>query len=69
MELLRLALRAERSPWVEVLESVSATLPELRGDEATAVARLDAEGPPEEQVGLAPFAPPEYMPEPAGGLR
>jgi nitrate reductase delta subunit len=69
IELLRLALRAEGSPWVDVLESVSATLPELRGDEATAVARLAAEGPPEEQVGLAPFAPPEYMPETAGGLR
>jgi len=69
IELLRLALRAERSPWVDVLESVCATLPELRGDEATAVARLAAAGPPEEQVGLAPFAPPEYMPEPAGGRR
>jgi nitrate reductase molybdenum cofactor assembly chaperone NarJ/NarW len=69
IELLRLALRAEHSPWVDVLESVSATLPELRGDEATAVARLAAEGPPEEQVGLSPFAPPEYMPEPAGAMR
>lgn len=69
IELLRLALRAERSPWADVLESVSATLPELRGDEATAVARLAAAGPPEEQVGLAPFAPPEYMPEPTGGRR
>jgi nitrate reductase delta subunit len=69
IELLRLALRAEHSPWVDVLESVSATLPGMRGDEAIAVARLAAAGPPEEQVGLAPFAPPEYMPEPAGGLR
>ncbi|MEP7020029.1 MAG: nitrate reductase molybdenum cofactor assembly chaperone, partial [Pseudonocardiales bacterium] len=63
------ALREENSPWTNVLESVCATLPELRGDELTAVARLAAEGPPEEQVGLAPFAPPEYMPEPAGGRR
>jgi nitrate reductase delta subunit len=69
IELLRLALRAEHSPWVDVVESVCATLPELRGDEATAVARLAAAGPPEEQVGLAPFAPPEYMPEPTGGRR
>ncbi|PZS26605.1 MAG: nitrate reductase molybdenum cofactor assembly chaperone [Pseudonocardiales bacterium] len=69
IELLRLALREENSPWTNVLESVCATLPELRGDELTAVARLAAEGPPEEQVGLAPFAPPEYMPEPAGGRR
>ena len=69
IELLRLALREENSPWTHVLESISATLPELGGDELTAVARLAAQGPPEEQVGLAPFAPPEYMPEPAGGQR
>jgi nitrate reductase delta subunit len=69
VEVLRLALRDEGSPWAGVLESVSATLPALRGDEATAVARLAAEGPPEEQVGLAPFAPPEFMPDPAGSRR
>jgi nitrate reductase molybdenum cofactor assembly chaperone NarJ/NarW len=69
IELLRLALREENSPWAYVLESVSATLPDLRGDELTAIAKLAAEGPPEEQVGLAPFAPPEYMPAPVGGPR
>ncbi|MFF4737038.1 hypothetical protein ACFY2W_14295 [Streptomyces sp. NPDC001262] len=46
-----------------MLDSVRATLPPLTGDEHTAVARLAAEGPPEEEVGLAPFAP-----EPARGL-
>ncbi len=35
----------------------------LPGDERAAVGRLAAQGPPEEQVGLAPFAPPEYMPQ------
>ena len=69
LELLRLALGDYHSQWRHVLDSVSATLPALRGDERDAVARLAAEGPPEEQVGLAPFAPPEYMPEPARGLR
>ena len=69
LELLRLALSDDHSPWRHVLESVSATLPALRGDERDAVARLAAQGPPEEQVGLAPFAPPEYMPQPAGGPR
>jgi nitrate reductase molybdenum cofactor assembly chaperone NarJ/NarW len=64
LELLRLALRDAGSPWADVLDSVSATLAPLRGDERSAVARLAAEGPPGEQVGLAPFAPPEYMPEP-----
>lgn len=69
VELLRLALADAASPWKHVLESVCSTLPPLRGDEHEAVARLAAAGPPEEQVGLAPFAPPEYMPEPAGRPR
>jgi nitrate reductase delta subunit len=69
LELLRLALTDDHSPWQHVLRSVSATLPALRGDEREAVARLAAQGPPEEQVGLAPFAPPEYMPQPTGGPR
>ncbi|MFF9607301.1 nitrate reductase molybdenum cofactor assembly chaperone [Streptomyces sp. NPDC014684] len=69
LELMRLALRAEHSPWAWVLESVSATLPPLKGDERDAVARLVAEGPPEEQVGLDPYMPPQYMPGPAGGPR
>ena len=62
IELLRLALEDSRSPWADVLASVSATLPPLAGDQRQAVARLAAEGPPEEEVGLEPFAPPEYMP-------
>jgi nitrate reductase delta subunit len=69
IELLRMALRDAGSPWASVLESVSATLPPLRGDEHEAVARLAAEGPPAEQVGLAPFAPPEFMPASSGGTR
>jgi nitrate reductase molybdenum cofactor assembly chaperone NarJ/NarW len=64
LELLRLALSDSDSPWADVLDSVSATLPPLGGDQRRAVARLAAQGPPEEQVGLAPFAPPEYMPQP-----
>ncbi|MCZ4124960.1 nitrate reductase molybdenum cofactor assembly chaperone [Streptomyces sp. H39-S7] len=65
LELLRLALRDADSPWADVLQSVSATLPALAGDERQAVAVLAAQGPPEEQVGLAPFAPPEFMPPPS----
>lgn len=61
LELLRLALRDGDSPWAAVLESVSLTLPELGGRDRDAVARLAAEGPPEEEVGLAPFAPPESI--------
>ncbi len=64
LELLRMALRDAGSPWADVAEAVTATLPPLRGAERDAVARLIAEGPPDETVGLAPFAPPEYIPSP-----
>ncbi|MFJ8112077.1 nitrate reductase molybdenum cofactor assembly chaperone [Streptomyces sp. NPDC096132] len=67
LELLRLALRDSASPWASVLESVSATLPGLRGDEREAVMRLAAQGPPEEQVGLGPYAPPQFLPDPVVG--
>ncbi|GAB2966823.1 nitrate reductase molybdenum cofactor assembly chaperone [Saccharothrix stipae] len=66
VELMRLGLREAGSPWAGVLESVSATLPPMGGRDHEAVARLAAQGPPEEEVGLAPFAPPEFMP---GGRR
>lgn len=62
LELLRIALRDSGSAWAPVVEAVTATLPALRGHERDAVLRLAAEGPPDEEVGLAPFAPPEYMP-------
>jgi nitrate reductase delta subunit len=63
LELLRLALHDAGSPYADVLDAVSSTLPALAGRERDAVARLAAEGPPAEEVGLAPFAPPEYMPQ------
>jgi nitrate reductase delta subunit len=66
LELLRLALDDAKSPWVHVLRAVSATLPPLAGDDRDAVMKLAAQGPPAEEVGLAPFAPPEYMPDPGG---
>lgn len=64
LEVMRRGLRETGSPWADVLESVTATLPALAGSEQHAVARLIAEGPPEEAVGLAPFAPPQYLPDP-----
>ena len=62
LELLRLSLHDSHSPYAAVLDAVTATLPPLRGDERDAVRRLAAEGPPEEEVGLAPFATPEFSP-------
>ena len=67
LELLRLALQDAHSPWAHVLQAVSATLPPLAGDDREAVLKLAAQGPPAEEVGLAPFAPPEYMPQSASG--
>jgi nitrate reductase delta subunit len=60
LELLRLSLRDAGSPWASGLEAVSATLPTLTGDERSAVHRLASAGPPEEEVGLAPFAAPTF---------
>ncbi|MGW3138854.1 nitrate reductase molybdenum cofactor assembly chaperone [Streptomyces sp. NPDC001139] len=64
LELLRLALTDDGSPWARVLDSVSATLPALAGDEREAVLRLAAAGPPDEQVGLDPYAAPVLLPDP-----
>jgi nitrate reductase molybdenum cofactor assembly chaperone NarJ/NarW len=65
LELLRMALRDEGSPWAAAVELVTGTLPALRGDEMDAVRRLAAEGPPEEEVGLTPYATPAFDPGPA----
>jgi len=68
LELLRLALTDDGSPWAHVLDSVSATLPALAGDDREAVMRLAAQGPPEEQVGLDPYAAsPVFLPDPVVG--
>jgi nitrate reductase delta subunit len=65
LELLRMSLRDLGSPWAGVVEAVTETLPPLRGDEVEAVRRLAAEGPPEEEVGLTPYATPGFDPGPA----
>lgn len=56
VELLRLGLREVASPWAGVLHSVCATLPPLGRREREAVAKLAAQGPPKEDVGLEPYA-------------
>lgn len=62
IELLRLALTDSGSPYADVLSAVTATLPRLGGDEREAVRRLAEQGPPVEQVGLAPFSSPVSLP-------
>lgn len=67
LELLHDGLRESESPWVEVVAAVRACLPRLSRAQIAAVRRMATEGPPGEQVGLEPFAPPEFMPSMAGG--
>ena len=72
LELIRLALEEQRSPWAPVVQAVSATLPPVDAADRAAVLRLAQEGPPTEEVGLdpygaTPFAPPEYVPQPSSG--
>jgi nitrate reductase delta subunit len=61
LELLLRALRAAESPYAEVIEAVCAQLPGLRRLDHALVARFWESGPPGEDVGLEPFAPPEYL--------
>ncbi|HEV7830430.1 MAG TPA: nitrate reductase molybdenum cofactor assembly chaperone [Pseudonocardiaceae bacterium] len=69
VELLRLSLHECESPYAAVLEAVCATLPELNVAERRRVAELAAEGPPEEEVGLEPFAMDPTLQEHMGGRR
>ena len=62
LELVRTSLHADGSPYALLLDAVTNLLPGLTGAQAARVRRLAAEGPPSEQVGLEPFAPPEVMP-------
>jgi nitrate reductase delta subunit len=63
LELLRRDLDDAGSPYAALLEALTSTLPRLSPVERERIRKLAAEGPPSEQVGLQPFAPPEAMPE------
>ena len=65
LELLRMSLEEAGSGWAGAVTAVTATLPPLQGDEWDAVRKLAAEGPPEEEVGLTPYATPGFDPGPA----
>ena len=62
LELLRSSLRDADSPYADLLDALCAGLPRLSAFEREHVRRLSEDGPPSEQVGLQPFAPPELMP-------
>jgi len=67
IELVRAALRGQRSPYAALLDAVCATLPALDRDQTEALRRLASEGPRSEKVGLEPFAPLDVMPSEANG--
>ena len=62
IELLRASLHDLDSPYARVLDAVVAVLPALSAEELAEARRIATEGPPDEEVGLEPFAPPEVMP-------
>jgi nitrate reductase delta subunit len=66
IELVRAGLRREESPFTPALDAVVACLGRLNGRKLARIRRLAEQGPPAEEVGLEPFAPPEVMP--ADGL-
>ena len=62
LELVRLSLRDHGSPYADVVHAVCLTLGDLSAADRARTALLVAGGPPQELVGLEPFAPPEVMP-------
>ena len=65
IELLRIALAEAGSPYLDVLDAIRATLPDPAPADLELALQLARSGPPEEEVGLEPFAPPDYL----GGRR
>ena len=61
LELLRRALAQAGTPYADVVTAVCAQLPRLGRREAVLVKAAWDAGPPSEEVGLEPFAPPEYL--------
>ena len=66
LELLRRALDQAGSPYAGVVAGVGAHLPRLGRRELDLVRRAWEVGPPAEEVGLEPFAPPDYLTRPTG---
>ncbi len=61
LELIRMALADLDSPYTRALDLVRAVLPDPAPRDLDKALELARSGPPEEEVGLEPFAPPEYM--------
>jgi nitrate reductase molybdenum cofactor assembly chaperone NarJ/NarW len=61
LELIRRALVKAGTPYAEPVRAVCACLPRLTRRDLALVHRAGESGPPSEEVGLEPFAPPEYL--------
>jgi nitrate reductase molybdenum cofactor assembly chaperone NarJ/NarW len=61
LELLRRALAKAGSPYEDIVAAVCAQLPRLSRPELRQVLTAWESGPPREEVGLEPFAPPDYL--------
>jgi nitrate reductase delta subunit len=61
LELLRMALADAASPYLAVVDGIRAALPAPRARDLDRAVALAASGPPEEEVGLEPFGPPEVV--------
>lgn len=61
LELLRRALEKAGTPYLDVVVAVAGQLPKLGRREQAMVRKAWQAGPPREEVGIEPFAPPEYL--------
>ena len=61
LELLRRALDKAATPYESIVAAVCGQLPKLGRREIGQVLKAWESGPPQEDVGLEPFAPPEYL--------
>ncbi|MGH9104496.1 MAG: nitrate reductase molybdenum cofactor assembly chaperone [Acidimicrobiales bacterium] len=61
LDALGLALDEARSGYAPVVSAVVEALPSPSRADRAALERYRAQGPPSEQVGLEPFAPPEWL--------
>ncbi|OBB11360.1 nitrate reductase molybdenum cofactor assembly chaperone [Mycolicibacterium setense] len=66
LELLRLSLQDNDSYYTGLLAAVLATLPPVNSADRRRIAQLAAEGPPDEDVGLDPFAMDPMTMDPTG---
>lgn len=63
LELLRRALQQAGTPYARVLDAVCARLGRLGAVDRVRIRRAWGQPPPREEVGVEPFAPPEYLSE------